>query len=588
MHPDGSAIRFPYQDPGLAIEQRVEDILPRLTLLDKAGLMFHTMAVPTDPEIQLFGAPSVASMINDRHMNHFNVLGAMADGRSFAQWHNAVQRLAAERPLGIPVTFSSDPRHGFTDNPLTAALAGPFSQWPEAIGLAAIGSPELVEEFANAARQEYLAVGIRVALHPQVDLATEPRWARISGTFGEDAALTSLLVAAYIRGFQGATLGPGSVATMTKHFPGGGPQKDGEDPHFDYGREQVYPGHQFELHLAPFKAAIAARGSQMMPYYGMPVGTQYEEVGFAFNQAVITGLLRERFGFDGIVCTDWGLLSDFEFFGEPTPARAWGVEHLSREERVLKLLDAGVDQFGGDFCSDAIVDAVRSGQITESRLNDSVRRLLREKFILGLFDLRFVDEDRAEAVLGNAEFRQAGLRAQSASVTVLVNAPDNGPTLPLSAGLAVYAEGIDLDTLAGYASVVADLKEADVAILRVKAPYEVREIGFERLFHAGSLEFSEAEMSGMIQTCRAVPTVIDIHMDRPAVLGQLPQEAAVLVATYGCCDRALLNVLFGRSQPLGRLPFDLPSSMSAVVASREDVPFDTAAPLFRFGHGLRY
>jgi beta-glucosidase len=580
-------IRAPYQDAVLPVDQRVEDLLQRLTLQDKAGLMFHTMAIPADPELQLFGAPSVASMICDRNMNHFNVLGALADGRSFAQWHNEVQRLAAERPLGIPVTFSSDPRHGFTDNPLTAALAGPFSQWPEAIGLAAIGSPELVEEFANIARQEYVAVGIRVAIHPQVDLATEPRWTRIHGTFGEDATLTSLLVSPYIRGFQGATLGPDSVATMTKHFPGGGPQKDGEDAHFNYGREQVYPGHQFELHLLPFEAAIAAHGSQMMPYYGMPIGTEYEEVGFAFNKGVITGLLRERFGFDGIVCTDWGLLSDFEFFGEPTPARAWGVEELSLEGRVVKAVEAGVDQFGGDFCTDAIVDAVRAGRIAESRVDKSVRRLLREKFVLGLFDSRYVDEDQAEAVLGKAEFRQAGLRAQSASVTLLAHTTEPGPVLPLPTDLAVYAEGIDLETLAGYASVVSDPNEADVAIVRVKAPFEVRDVGFERLFHAGSLEFSEAEMSSLIETCRAVPTIIDVHLDRPAVLGQLPHEAAALVATYGCCDQALLDVLFGRALPVGNLPFDLPSSMAAVEASPEDVPFDTVAPLFKFGHGLR-
>ena len=108
-----------------------------------------------------------------------------------------------------------------------------------------------MEEFGDTARREYLAVGIRVALHPMADLATEPRWARIVGTFGEDAELVGRLTAAYIRGFQGETLGPHSVACMVKHFPGGGPQKDGEDPHFSYGREQVYPGDNLEYHLAP-------------------------------------------------------------------------------------------------------------------------------------------------------------------------------------------------------------------------------------------------------------------------------------------------------------------------------------------------
>ena len=148
-----------------------------------------------------------------------------------------------------------------------------FSQWPEPIGLAATGDAALVQQFGDIARQEYLAVGIRVALHPMADLATEPRWARINGTFGEDAELASRMVSAYIRGFQGEKLGPHSVACMTKHFPGGGPQKDGEDPHFSYGKDQVYPGNNFDYHLIPFEAAFQAGTAQIMPYYGMPVGT---------------------------------------------------------------------------------------------------------------------------------------------------------------------------------------------------------------------------------------------------------------------------------------------------------------------------
>jgi beta-glucosidase len=185
-----------------------------------------------------------------------------------------------------------------------------LSLWPEFLGFAALRDVKLVEKFANIARQEYLALGLRVALHPQVDLATEYRWSRINNTFGEDAELTGELVQGYIRGFQdkpglGLGFGPHSVSTMTKHFPGGGPQHDGEDPHFEYGREQVYPGHNFKCHLEPFKKAIAAGTRQIMPYYGMPVGTKYEEVGFAFSREIVTDLLRGELGFDGIICTDW-------------------------------------------------------------------------------------------------------------------------------------------------------------------------------------------------------------------------------------------------------------------------------------------
>ena len=297
------------------------------------------------------------------------------------------------------------------------------------------------------------------------DLATEPRWARIVGTFGEDADLVGRLTAAYIRGFQGETLGPHSVACMLKHFPGGGPQKDGEDPHFAYGREQVYPGDNLEYHLQPFAAALDAGAAQVMPYYGMPVGTPFEEVGFGFNRDVVTGLLRTRFGFDGVVCADWSLLTDIRGAdGEVMiDAKAWGVEDLSVPERLAKAIDAGVDQFGGEECTDVLLALVRSGRISEARLDESARRLLRDKFRLGLFDDPFVDPDAAERTVGRADFREAGERAQRRAITLLQN---DGGVLPLRQGARIYVEGVDAEVAAGYGEVVTDPAAAEVAILR--------------------------------------------------------------------------------------------------------------------------
>jgi beta-glucosidase len=589
-----SASLYPYQDAQLGVGQRVSDLMVRMSLEDKAGLLFHDMVTPGDLDTRstLVSVPSAKALVTKFRLRHFNLLGAAPDGRRFAQWHNQLQQLAADQPLAIPVTLSTDPRHHFTDNPLLSMLAGPFSQWPEPLGLAAIGSEQVVREFAGIARQEYGAVGIRVALHPQIDLATEPRWPRISQTFGEDADLTCRLAVAYIRGFQGETLGPDSVATMAKHFPGGGPQKDGQDPHFAWGREQVYPGGLFEYHLRPFIAAIAAGTSQIMPYYGMPVGTEYEEVGFSFNRTVITGLLREQLGFDGVVCTDWGLVMDAPDPGPLSAARAWGVEHLSPDERLVKLLDAGVDQLGGECCSNHLVRLVKAGQITQARLDESVRRLLREKFTLGLFDRPFVDEDNAAIVLGRSDFRVAGVRAQQMALTLLTNEASTAgsATLPLRRGIRVYAEGTTEGSLSGYATVVADPAGAEVAILRLKAPWEPSgHGGFVDLFHGGSLEFPPDELERIVRICEAVPTVIDLYLERPVVLGPLAGSAAAIVGNFGIDEGALLDVLFGEgSPPEGNLPFDLPRSMAAVVASRSDVPFDTEDPLFRFGHGLRY
>ena len=499
-----------------------------------------------------------------------------------AEWPNALQELAASTRLGIPVTLSTDPRHSFSDNPGAAIMAGPFSQWPETMGLAAIGDEELVERFADIARQEYTAVGLRVALHPQVDLATEPRWARQTATFGEDADLAGRMGAAYIRGFQGEAFGVGSVSTMTKHFPGGGPQKDGEDPHFAYGREQVYPGGMFEHHLKPFEDAFQAGTRQVMPYYGMPVGTEHEEVGFGFNRSVITGLLRERYGFDGLVCTDWGLITDAEILGTPFPARAWGVEHLTPSERMMRVLDAGVDQFGGEACTALLVELVAAGEVAEERLDVSARRILREKFELGLFEQPFVDVAAADEIVGRADFRATGEAAQRAAITLLA---DSG-VLPLPTGRRLYVEGVDPEIAARYGTVVATPAEADVAVLRLHAPFEERGSTFENFFHAGSLAFPDDVIAHVREVAQAVPTVVDALLDRPAILTPIVEEVAALTANWGASGAALFDVLTGVAEPQGRLPFDLPRSMAAVERSRPDVPFDTVDPLFRFGHGL--
>jgi beta-glucosidase len=584
------AIAFPYQDPTLSPTARAHDLVARMTLEDKAGTMFQSIVSvgPLHEPATMFGLPSLASLAINHRISYLYVVGDADDAREFARWVNSAQDLALRSGLGIPITFSSDPRHGFVDNPASSMLSSMFSLWPESIGLAALRSPELVERYADIVRQEYLAVGLRSALHPQIDVATEPRWSRAGATFGEDADLTAEYATAYVRGLQGERLGPASVSAMAKHFPGGGPQKDGEDPHFTYGKEQVYPGGGFMSHLKPFEAAIEAGVAEIMPYYGMPVGTEYEEVGFAFNKAIVTDLLRTRLGFDGVVCTDFGLLTDATILGSEMPARAWGLESLTRQERIIRLLDAGVDQFGGEMCTEELITAVRLGRVDEARLDVSVVRLLTQKFELGLFENVVVDEEQAIAVAGNIALRAEGDRAQRAAMTLLTNAgTDGSPVLPLAGSLRVYAENIDISTEPTWTRV--DSPElADIAIVRTATPYETRGVGFEAFFHAGSLAFPAEESARLAAICDTVPTVIDITLDRPAVLGELVDRAAAIIADYGASDQAVLDVLTGRARPEGRLPFDLPSSMEAVIASRPDVAFDTEDPAFRYGHGLAY
>jgi beta-glucosidase len=544
-----------YRESSVPIDQRVEDLLGRMTLEEKAGLMFHP---PTFIGADGVVAGDTEESILEQHLTHFNIYWAPPP-RVQAEWHNRLQEIAASTRLGIPVTVSSDPRHTVGQSSGASGSSEGLSEWPEPLGFAALGDPAAVEEFGDIARREYRAVGIHVALHPMADLATEPRWARIAHTFGEDAALAARLVGAYVRGFQGAALGPHSVACMTKHFPGGGPQRDGEDPHFPYGKDQVYPGGIFEHHLRVFEAAFAAGTAQVMPYYGRPVGTPYEAVGFGFNRDVITGLLRERYGFDGVVCTDWGLVSDLQLpDGSVWEAKAWGVEDLSAEERIAKILDAGCDQFGGERIPETVVALVESGRIAAERVDASARRLLRDKFRLGLFDEARVDPGAAEQICGNAEFRAAGDRMQRRSVVVL----KNDGVLPIGDG-------------------------DDVQIIRRDAPYEHRDGNLiESLFHAGDLDFKEPDLSELLELARTKPTVLVLHLDRPAVIPELADACAGLVAVFGASEAAVDDVVRGRVAAEGRLPFELPRSMDAVRAQHPDVPHDSEDPLFPIGFGL--
>jgi beta-glucosidase len=584
----------PYEDPRRPLEERVTDLLGQMTLAEKAGLMFHTVAeVGQDGTLTAelrYSQASIGTLVADALISHFNV-HALPAPQLAASWYNRVQALAESTRLGIPVTISSDPRHGYNDNPATGLSSGGFSLWPEPLGLAAIGDPALVEQFGAIASAEYRALGIRMALHPMADLATEPRWARINGTFGEDAALSSQLTAAYIRGFQGRALGPDSVACMTKHFPGGGPQKDGEDPHFPYGKHQVYPGNNFDYHLLPFEAAFEAGTAQIMPYYGQPIGLDIEEVAFGFNKDVISGLLRGRYGFDGVVCTDWQLLKDLDIPGMgKMEARAWGVEHLSVTERAARALEAGVDQFGGEACPEVIVELVESGRISEERIDQSARRILRDKFRLGLFDNPYVDPESAERIVGSLVFKAAGEQAQRRSIVLLKNAAlAEGPALPLRGRPKLYIENIDQALAGTYGEVVGSPDQADVAILRLRAPYEPRNsLPIEHFFHAGDLTFPADELARIAAVLAQTPTIVEIYLDRPAVIPEIAAGCAGLLASFGASDAAVLDIIFGRVAPTARLPFELPSSMDAVREQKPDLPYDSVDPLFAFGHGLSY
>ena len=585
-----------YENVNQPIDTRIEDILSQMTLEEKAGMMFINGA-PVSKDAKPDGneglegpasrMASVVENMNKLKMTHFNIWSIPADPNIFAKWYNNTQQVAEKTRLGIPITIASDPRHHFS-NTIFSLNAKGFAQFCEMPGFAAIDDEDLVGEFANIVRQEYLAVGIREALHPQIDLATEPRWSRISGNFSEDAELTARLVKPYIRGLQGEDLSNG-VACMTKHFPGGGPQKEGLDPHFSFQKGQIYPGDNFDYHLIPFEAAFEVNTAAIMPYYGIPTDQTDENVAMAYNKTIITTLLREKYKYNGVVCTDWGLITDRPMGPDVVwKARAWGVEDLSAADRALKIIQAGCDQFGGENRPELIVQLVKEGKLTEERIDISIKRLLKQKFELGLFDNPFVDETKVDEIVGTETSRKLGEKTQQISMTLLKN--DNS-TLPLEQKkLKVYIENIDSATVANYAEVVATPQAADFAIIRLNTPWYPAEtnVPFAKGFHHGDLDFKGDEKQRILNLLNKVPTVVDIYLDRPAVIPEITNAATALIADYGASDKSVCEVLFGNTSPQGKLPFELPSSMQAVRNQKTDVPYDSENPLFKFGYGLEY
>ena len=372
------------------------------------------------------------------------LFGAPVTPRQAAEFTNAVQALAEGTRLGIPVVFKSNARNHYEKQARQGIneAAGAFSEWPKEAGLAATRDMALIRRFAETMGQEWRAIGLRGMYGYMADLSTDPRWYRVHETFTEDADLCAEIMKVLVEGLQGGQISPKTnVALTIKHFPGAGPQEGGLDPHFTFGKTQVYPSDRFAWHLKPFRAAIDAGASSVMPYYGVPIGARFEDltferIGLAFSKPVVSDLLRGRLGFTGYVNSDTGIITQ----------RAWGLEGKTVPERVAAAINAGVDVLSGFNQKQTIVDLVRNGLVTEARIDEAVARLLVEQFRLGLFENPYVDAAAAAGIVGKPEFREQALDAQRRSVVLLKN--DGNATLPLRApapGRAVrlYTMGLD-------------------------------------------------------------------------------------------------------------------------------------------------
>ena len=581
-----------YEDVRQPVVLRLDNLLGQMTLEEKVGQMMHP-AITIKPDFALLafhfamGRVDIdAAEIFDKHISHFNFYGAPTP-LEIAEKLNRLQKIAARTRLGIPLTISSDPLHEAASGGIAAFSVKGFSGWPSQLGFAAARDIDLVKRFGEIASAEYRAVGLRTALHPMADLATEPRWARNFGTFGSNAQLSAEMTNAYMLGFQGTTLTDKSVMTMVKHFPGGGPQEFGLDAHLPSGKRQVYPGDNFDYHVEPFKKAIDNGLRVIMPYYGIPIDQTDENVAMGFNKMILTDLLRDELVFTGVVCTDWGIVS----------SRAWGVEGMSVRERYKKSIDAGVDQYGGENDPAHIIDLVRSGELSEARIDQSVRRILLNKFELGLFEQSLVDEDAIPALIRTPQYLAAGLEAQRKSIVLLNNKMADTVALPLAEGTKIFVDGLDADQAKLYGTLVDSADQADVVVLYLPTIFngnqapgsdELMDQFLSTILPDDNLAFSAAVLDKAKVYSENARLITVVDLNRPAILTELNQLSDGLIGTFGVYDSVLFEMIFGQFSPQGKLPFEIPSSMAAVMAQKEDLPDDSVAPTFIFGHGLSY
>ncbi len=517
-----------YEDWRRPSKERAEDLASQLSVNEIAGLMIYSTALsipdksssrPITYNGKKFGEAAVPAsaltdqqrvMIVDDKVRHI-LIKEVRSPYLAAEWNNRLQALCEGTDHGIPANNSSDPRHGLVSDEEYAASGGGISVWPTLLGMAATFDPAIVRTFGEVASTEYRHLGIATALSPQIDLATEPRWRRVMHTFGEGSKLATDIARAYTDGFQTSTgehalegaWGTNSVNAMVKHWPGGGTGEAGRDAHFSFGKYAVYPGDNFEEHLLPFtEGAFKLDGgtgmaSAIMPYYTISYGQDPSGANVAngYSKYIIKDLLREKYKYEGVVCTDWGIVNEYKDLFRNN-GKPWGVESMPVTERYLAVLMVGVDQFGGINTKEHIIGAYELGKerfgesAIRARFEQSAVRLLMNIFRTGLFENAYVEPHVSQQVVGSEEFTRKGFEAQLKSVVMLKN---HNNTLPLKGRLKVYVPvhhypaeisywtesvkgepydgyGVSLALVGKYFDVVSNPEDADVALVFIKGP----------------------------------------------------------------------------------------------------------------------
>ena len=587
----------PYEDWRLTAEERADDLLSKMTLEQKATQMAHLTLVSCKESWftkDNAGFALVYELIfepeeededdwDDEEEEGAEEAETPLSGKAYAARRlNEIQEWSESSELGIPVIFSMDTEAG-------AAFVKEATFLPDEINLGAANDEELTAKYYQVLKEELAAMGVRMALSPDADLISDPRWGRNQECYSEDVEVVKKLITVAVQTLQGgAGLTADSVMACVKHFPGSGAQEGGVD-----GSALTLSEDTLDMHLEGFKAAIEAGVSAVMPYgYSTVPYLGGDAVEFSADQSavVMTDLLRGQLGYDGIIQTDWGL-------------------------NFSQAANSGADILGGMGIKSALKDIVND--VDEARVNDAVRRILIAKFQLGIFENPYVDEAKADEIIGSEAHKEIAKEAAVRSFTLVKyeNAePLEGKQFIVAGELADNVRCLNsgwtakepteiagttileaLKQKAGEENVtyIASAEEVPADLAGVTAVVVVGEKSgtHDPAWGASTVEFPEEQTALVSALDKAGANVVAVVvMNRPYVLTPIADAADSVLLVYRpgvtCGAEAIAETLFGENAVTGTLPFQIPASMDQVLSQREDMPKDIENPLYDYGFGI--
>ena len=593
-----------YEDWRLDADTRAADLVSQMTVREKIAQMQHPTYLPRAdgkiaPYLQKYCTDYGIGMLLIRELNSVETA---------ATTMNTVQEYAEASRLGVPVLVSMDSVHGLSY--VSGAMVTGHN-----LALAATRDEELVTKLAEIARDEHIAIGVRMTLSPESDIASEPRWGRVMETFGEDPDLVTQMVRAQIVAFQNGEdgLNPDGIVACIKHFPGAGPQMDGKDTSPIVSDEET-----LQIHLKPYYAAIDVNVGSVMPYYSVPLALDMENSAIG-SKAALQDLLREQMGFEGIIQTDWGMIWAIqEGLGTMT-----GEEVSDEEAIIIGVTQSRVDGIGGESIRliDQMEEMTEEGKIDEDILTAAATRIVKAKFQLGVFENPYCDVEYAVSFVGSEEHTKVNLEAAEKAMTLLKNdgalpltanvgqkilvcGPRAGDMMSLVGGWSSEQEGLTIaaavaeyagenDTVTYIADDVTAIaeaaKDADVVIVSVGEPsyqhdppwsYDTLEITASQ---QEILEAVKANTNGQIITV--------VTGGRPYILTWCDENTNAILEAYYPGQQggiAIAETLFGLNNPTGKTPLQFPRDMESVNDQSGDVSFDLENPLYDYGWGLSY